>query len=135
MSDRSKPPAGRILIVEDDRHTRRINREVLEHAGYLVEMAEDGAEAIVCVRRHRPDLVVMDLALPGIGGLEATRRIKEEGGRDAPPVVMLTARALRDDVEAARRAGCDAYLAKPCDPFDLLDVVGRLLVGQGDARS
>ncbi len=119
--------APRILIVEDDLHARRINSLALSSAGYEIHEAVDGAEAVERAVALRPDLVVMDLGLPGMSGLEATKRIKHEMAPTAPLVVVLTARAMREDVEAARRAGCDAHLAKPIDPFDLVHEVKRLL--------
>jgi CheY-like chemotaxis protein len=134
------PPAGggagrqRILIVEDDLHTRRINATALASAGYEVIEALDGAAAVRDAIARRPDLIVMDLALPGVGGLEATARIKQDLGAAAPPIIVLTARAMREDHEAAVRAGCDAYLPKPIDPFDLLHEVRRLLALRAEAR-
>ncbi len=121
--------ASRILVVEDDPHTRRINVLALGSAGYEVRDAADGATAVDTALEFRPDLVVMDIALPGLGGLEATRRIRSI--IDPPPlVIVLTARAMREDQEAARNAGCDGYLAKPIDPFDLVHEVRRLLAAR-----
>jgi len=121
--------ARRILVVEDDPHTRRINVLALASAGYEVDEASDGAAAVEAALATRPDLVVMDIALPGLGGLEATRRIRD-GVSPPPLVIILTARAMREDQEAARAAGCDGYLAKPIDPFDLVHEVRRLLAGR-----
>lgn len=119
------PP--RILIVEDDPHTRRINALALSSAGFATEEAEDGASALEMVRARPPDLIVLDIALPGVDGLAVLESIRRELGETAPPVIVLSARAMRDDYEAARRAGCDSYLAKPIDPFDLVHEAGRLL--------
>lgn len=123
-------PAPRILVVEDDVHTRRINVLALSSAGYGIEEAADGATAIRAARESRPDLIVLDIALPGITGLAVLETLRNEMGPAAPPVIVLSARAMRDDFEAARRAGCDAYLAKPIDPFDLVHEVGRLLAAR-----
>jgi CheY-like chemotaxis protein len=123
-------PAPRILVVEDDLHTRRINVLALSSAGYRVQEAADGATAIRAARESRPDLIVLDIALPGITGLGVLETLRSEMGSSAPPVIVLSARAMRDDFEAARRAGCDAYLAKPIDPFDLVHEVGRLLAAR-----
>lgn len=120
-----------MMVVEDDRHTRRINTLALSSAGYEVVEALDGAEAIHVARERSPDLIVMDLALAGTGGLEATRRIKAEMGSRAPLVLVLTAHALNEDARAAQAAGCDAFMAKPIDPFDLVEEVGRLIASRG----
>ncbi len=132
----SEDPAGqaggppRILVVEDDVHTRRINVLALSSAGYRIEEAADGAEAVRAALASRPDLVVLDIALPGVTGIEVLETLRRELGPAAPPVIVLSARAMRDDFEAARRAGCDAYLAKPIDPFDLVHEAGRLLAAR-----
>ena len=121
---------GRILLVEDDLHSRRISGTALRASGFEVHEASDGHEGVEMARALDPDLVVMDLGLPGMSGFEATRRIKGEAGPEPPLVVVLTARVLREDVESARSAGCDSFLAKPIDPFDLVHEVRRLLGGR-----
>jgi CheY-like chemotaxis protein len=126
-------PGGRILLVEDDLHSRRISGTALRASGFEVHEATSGREGVEMARALGPDLVVMDLGLPGMSGFEATRRIKGEVGADPPLVVVLTARVLREDVESARRSGCDSFLAKPIDPFDLVHEVRRLLLSRRPA--
>ena len=117
---------ARILLAEDDIHARRINTLALRAAGYEVHEALNGPEALRRVFEITPDLIVMDVALPGMSGIEALF---------IPPlVVVLTARALRDDAEAARAAGCDAYLTKPIDPMLLVEEIGKLLSKRGGGR-
>lgn len=110
-------------------HTRRINSRALSAHGYEIHEALDGAEAVRRALELRPDLIVMDLGLPGTPGIEATRQIKEALHPSAPIIVVLSAHALRKDYDAARAAGCDAFLAKPIDPFDLVHEIERRLAG------
>jgi two-component system, cell cycle response regulator DivK len=127
-----RPPSGgspkRILLVEDDVHTLRINSRALSAHGYEIHEAVDGEEAVRRAVELRPDLIVMDLGLPDTPGIEATRRIKE-AVNPSPIIVVLSAHAMRKDLEAARAAGCDAFLAKPIDPFDLVHEIERRLGG------
>jgi two-component system cell cycle response regulator DivK len=119
----------RVLVVEDDTDNRRIVVKVLTVDGYEVEEAEDGEGALDVVARKRPDLILMDLALPGLDGWEATRRLKADAATKSIPVVALTAFAMRGDEERARAAGCDDYLAKPARPAAIRAVVKRSLDG------
>jgi two-component system cell cycle response regulator DivK len=123
---------GRILLVEDDVHARRIGSLALTAAGFEVHEALDGEEAVARAAALRPDLIVMDVMLPLLSGLEAAARIKRDLGPAAPVVLALTARAMREDVERAFAAGCDAYLCKPLDPADLVAEVERLLARRGE---
>jgi CheY-like chemotaxis protein len=119
--------AFRILVAEDDADNRRIVVKVLEAEGFVTLEAADGGAAIEVARREHPDLVVMDLGLPGIDGWEATRRLKADPKTADIPVVALTAFAMRGDEERAREAGCDGYLSKPCRPQTIREVVRRFL--------
>ena len=126
MSD-AKRTAARILVVEDDPDNRRIVVKVLAVDGYTTLEAADGESAVALARREHPDAILMDLAMPGVDGWEAARRLKADPATADIPIVALTAFALRGDEDRAREAGCDAYLAKPCRPQAIRDVVGRLL--------
>jgi two-component system cell cycle response regulator DivK len=119
--------AARILVVEDDPDNRRIVVKVLAVDGYTTLEAADGESAVALARREHPDAILMDLAMPGVDGWEAARRLKADPATADIPIVALTAFALRGDEDRAREAGCDAYLAKPCRPQAIRDVVGRLL--------
>ena len=127
MQAGQNPVPGRILLVEDDHHSRRISSAALHASGFEVHEATDGAEGVRMAATLHPDLVVMDLGMPGMNGFEATLRMKREISPSPPIVLVLTARVLREDVETARKAGCDSFLAKPIDPFDLVHEVKRLL--------
>ncbi len=120
-----------ILVVEDDKHSRRINCTALGSAGFEIHEADNGTDGIRLALELVPDLIVMDLALPGTGGIDAIARIKQAMGEAAPLILVLSAHAMKDDLDMARRAGCDVYLAKPIDPFDLVHEVHRLLSSRG----
>jgi two-component system cell cycle response regulator DivK len=119
----------RILVVEDDPDNRRIVAKVLSVEGYDVIEATDGIEALAQARAERPDLILMDLALPNVDGWEATRRLKSDPETRTIPVVALTAVAMRGDEEQARAAGCDDYLPKPARPAAIRAVVKKYTGG------
>jgi two-component system, cell cycle response regulator DivK len=116
-----------ILLVEDFVDARDMYREYLEFSGFTVETACDGHEAIVKARRHNPDLILMDLSLPGLDGWEATRRLRADPATEHLTIVALSAHALAADWERARVAGCDGFIAKPCLPQDLVDEMAGYL--------
>jgi len=119
----------RILVVEDDPDNRRIVAKVLSVEGYDVIEAIDGIEALAQARAERPDLILMDLALPNVDGWEATRQLKSDPETRSIPVVALTAVAMRGDEEQARAAGCDDYLPKPARPAAIRAVVKKYTGG------
>ena len=110
----------RILVVEDQEDNRQILRDLLGNAGYEMIEAEDGEQALAQAAKHRPDLILMDIQLPLMDGLEATRRLKADPALRAIPVIVATSYALSGDEAKARAAGCDAYVAKPYSPRALL---------------
>jgi CheY-like chemotaxis protein len=104
-----------ILVVDDNAMNLKLARVVLEAEGYDVQVARDAAEAQASLAGRVPRLILMDLQLPGMDGLELTRRIKADPATRAIPVVAMTAYAMKGDEEKARAAGCDGYLSKPID--------------------
>ncbi|MFZ5478371.1 MAG: response regulator [Myxococcota bacterium] len=104
-----------ILVVDDNAANRKLLRVLLAGEGYDVRLARDAEEALATLADARPALVLMDLGLPGMDGLELTRRIKADPATRALPVVAVTARVMQGDEERARLAGCDAYVPKPVD--------------------
>ncbi|MEO8075296.1 MAG: response regulator [Acidobacteriota bacterium] len=116
-----------ILIVEDFEDAREMYREYLEFSGFRVETACDGREAIEKAQALSPDLVLMDLSLPGIDGWEATRLLKADPATTNLLIVALSAHALAPEGDRARAAGCDGFIAKPCLPPDLVSEIGRYL--------
>ena len=121
----------RILVVEDQEDNRMILRDLLHSAGYQVLEAADGAEGVRMAQAERPDLILMDIQMPGVDGYEATRLIKRERGLAAIPIIAVTSYALAGDDEKARAAGCDDYVTKPFSPRALLAKVVEWL-GRSD---
>jgi two-component system cell cycle response regulator DivK len=117
----------RVLVVEDNPLNRELAEAILERAGYAVVAVEDGAAALDAARAHQPDLVLMDIELPDIDGLEATRRLKADPATQRIPVLALTAYAMAGDEARARAAGCDGYVTKPIHRPALLDAVAQAL--------
>jgi two-component system cell cycle response regulator DivK len=110
----------RILVVEDHEENRRIMRDLLTSAGYEMIEAVTGEEGIALAERERPDLILMDIQLPGLDGLETTRRIKANPALRAIPIIAVTSYALSGDDVKAREAGCNDYVTKPFSPRALL---------------
>lgn len=122
-----------ILLVEDFVDAREMYRDYLEYSGFRVETASDGREAIEKARRFSPDLVLMDLSLPGIDGWEATRILKGDPATRQLPIVALSAHAMAPEGRRATEAGCDGFIAKPCLPHELVDEIKRFLNGAAGA--
>ena len=112
-----------ILIVEDNPTNMKLSMFVLESADYTVITATDAAIGLTLAREKSPDLILMDIQLPGMDGLEATALLKADAATRAIPVVALTALAMKGDEERIRAAGCDGYIAKPLDYKELLATV------------
>ena len=123
--DRKHPPL--ILVVEDYDDAREMYVEYLTFTGFNVESATNGLEAIEMTQRLKPDLVLMDLALPKLDGWEATRRLKSDPATASIPVIALTGHALAGHAERAREAGCDSFITKPCVPDELVAEITRVL--------
>jgi two-component system cell cycle response regulator DivK len=120
---------ARILVIEDNPANARLARFVLARAGHEVLEAGDASAGIEIARRERPDLVLMDIQLPGMDGLEATRRLRADPATRALKVLALTAFAMKGDEEKMRAAGCDGYLAKPYEHGELVEAVAAALQG------
>ena len=123
---------SRVLVVEDYEDTREFMKFLLQDYGFDVAEATNGYEAIEAVKHSVPDLILMDISMPGMDGLTAARKIREQSGSEKPPIIAITAYG-----EAARRkaleAGCDASLSKPIDFEDLEPVLSRYLPKQNGA--
>jgi two-component system, OmpR family, alkaline phosphatase synthesis response regulator PhoP len=113
-----------ILVVEDDRQIAEIARDYLQHAGFAVAAAGDGLEALRLVQERRPDLVVLDLGLPKLDGLEVAKQLRRQG---AIPIIMLTARVEESDRLAGLDVGADDYVSKPFSPRELVARVRAVL--------
>ncbi len=110
----------RILVIEDQEDNRRILRDLLTSAGYEIIEALTGEAGVLAAETQRPDLILMDIQLPGLDGYEATRRIKGNPALRPIPIIAVTSYALSGDEVKAREAGCDAYVTKPFSPRALL---------------
>jgi two-component system, cell cycle response regulator DivK len=117
----------RILIVEDNKIDMRLLKDILESRGYETFQAEDGLEAIDLAFADLPNLILMDIKLPEISGLEVTRRLKGDDRSRHIPIVAVTARAMRWHEYEALDSGCDAYLSKPISVLEFLNTVKSLL--------
>jgi two-component system cell cycle response regulator DivK len=117
----------RILVIEDHEDNRRILRDLLTSAGYESIEAVTGEEGVALAEAHRPDLILMDIQLPGLDGYEATRRIKANPALRQIPVIAVTSYALSGDEVKAKEAGCDAYVTKPFSPRALLAKIREYL--------
>jgi CheY-like chemotaxis protein len=118
-----------VMVVDDFRDGRELVVELLGHAGLRTEQAGDGNEALEKALTLHPDLILLDLSLPGVDGWEITRRLKADPLTRAIHIVALTAHATRGPLDRAREVGCDLVLTKPCPPDQLVARVKRLLAG------
>ena len=124
-------PPSRILVAEDEPTNRNVISVLLRRAGHSVEMVEDGGMAVEAASRGDCDLILMDMRMPGIDGLEATRRIRRlEGDAGRVPIVALTANAMSEDRESCEEAGMDGFLAKPISPDRLFQMLADTLGDQ-----
>jgi DNA-binding response OmpR family regulator len=117
----------RILVADDEPALLRLLEFVLGRRGYIVQGVTNGNAAIEVLKAESPDLVILDVMMPGLDGYEVLTFIRETPRLEGLPVVMLTARAQLDDIQRGLTLGADAYLAKPFDPEELLSVVESLL--------
>jgi len=117
----------RILVVEDQEDNRQIMRDLLVASGYELVEATTGEEGLALAERERPDLILMDIQLPGIDGYEVTRRIKANPALKNIPIIAVTSYALSGDDRKAYAAGCDAYVTKPYSPRVLLAKIREYL--------
>lgn len=118
---------ARILIIEDNPANMKLATLLLHKAGHTALCAVDAETGLTLARADRPDLILMDIQLPGMDGLEATALLKQEPATAAIPVIALTAMAMKDDQEKTRVAGCDAYIAKPLRYQELYAAIDTLL--------
>jgi two-component system cell cycle response regulator DivK len=120
----------RILLVEDNEFNRKIVRDLLTRQPYALLEAHDGEAGVEAARRELPDVIIMDVQLPKLSGLDATRRIRAEPATAKIPIIVVTSFALSGDDKKAMDAGASAYLAKPYSPRQLLEAIRKML---GDA--
>ena len=117
----------KILIVEDNPRNMRLMEMTLRAKNYTLLKATDGEEALDMARRERPDLIIMDVRLPRMSGLEVTRKLRENPAFSHTPIIGVTAHAMKGDREKVLEAGCDAYLSKPINTRELPGVIAEML--------
>lgn len=125
--DSARRTGKRVLIVEDNELNMKLFNDLLEAHGYQTLQTRDGVEALQIAREHRPDLILMDIQLPEVSGLEVTKWIKEDEELRAIPVIAVTAFAMKGDEEKIREGGCEAYIAKPISVMSFLSTVDQFL--------
>ena len=117
----------KVLIVEDNELNMKLFHDLIEACGHEILETRDGIEALKLARLHRPDLILMDIQLPEVSGLEVTRWLKEDEDLRSIPVIAVTAFAMKGDEEKIRSGGCEAYIAKPISVSNFLDTIGKFL--------
>lgn len=116
-----------VLIVEDNELNMKLFNDLLEAHGYATLQAREGMIALELAREHRPDLILMDIQLPEVSGLEVTKWLKEDEELASIPVIAVTAFAMKGDEEKIREGGCEAYIAKPISVASFLETVKSFL--------
>jgi two-component system cell cycle response regulator DivK len=127
-----RPGNRTVLIVEDNELNMKLFHDLLAAHGYATIQTRNGLEALELARRHRPALILMDIQLPEVSGLEVTKWIKEDDDLRSIPVVAITAFAMKGDEERIRSGGCEAYISKPISVSGFLETVQRFV---GDPRA
>jgi two-component system, cell cycle response regulator DivK len=125
--DADRPTPKKVLIVEDNDLNMKLFNDLLVAHGYGTLQTKDGVEALTLARRHRPDLILMDIQLPEVSGLQVTQWIKEDVDLRMIPIIAVTAFAMKGDEEKMRDGGCEAYIAKPISVASFLRTVERFL--------
>ena len=116
-----------ILIVEDNELNMKLFHDLLEAHGYKTLQTRNGIDAIALARKHKPDLIVMDIQLPEVSGLDVTKWLKEDDSLRHIPIVAVTAFAMKGDEERIREGGCEAYVSKPISVSRFLDTIRELV--------
>lgn len=119
--------AKKILIVEDNDLNLKLFKDLLEAHGYETFEMRDGIEAVTVVKRYHPDLILMDIQLPEISGLDVTKKIKADKDIKDIPIIAVTAFAMKDDEEKIMRSGCQAYISKPISIAQFLETIRKFL--------
>ncbi len=134
QADGAPPRRHKVLIVEDNELNMKLFNDLLTAHGYDTVLAGDGGEALALARRHHPDLILMDIQLPQISGLEVTRQLKQDPELKRIPVIAVTAFAMKGDREKIRAGGCEDYIAKPISIAAFLQTVERFLAWPAPGR-
>ena len=127
MPAASSAAAKRVMVVEDNELNMKLFNDLLEANGYTVIKTRDGLSAIDLARKHRPDLILMDIQLPEVSGIEVTKWLKEDDELKRIPVIAVTAFAMKGDEQKIREGGCEAYISKPISVVSFLQTIDGFL--------
>ena len=119
--------AKTILVVEDNELNMKLFNDLLESHGYIVVQTRDGLAALELARQHKPDLILMDIQLPEVSGIEVTKWLKEDDVLKSIPVIAVTAFAMKGDEQKIREGGCEAYISKPISVMSFLQTIDKYL--------
>jgi len=125
------PGAKTVLIVEDNELNLKLLHDILQYQGYTVFTTRLGEPALELARQHRPDLILLDIQLPDISGMEAARRLKADDQTRTIPIIAVTAFAMSGDEAKILASGCDAYVSKPFNVIEFITLVERWTTSQG----
>jgi two-component system cell cycle response regulator DivK len=123
----ARPPVKTVLIVEDNELNMKLFHDLLDAHGYRTIQTRSGIDALMLAREHRPNLILMDIQLPEVSGLEVTKWLKDDEALREIPVIAVTAFAMKGDEERIRQGGCEAYISKPISIGAFLETVRRYL--------
>ena len=125
------PPAKKVLVVEDNELNMKLFCDLLDAFGFQTVASRDGLKAVDLARQHKPDLIIMDIQLPEVSGLDLTRWIKDDTTIKDIPIMAVTAFAMRQDERLVREAGCEAYMSKPIQMSAFINEVKKLTGPRG----
>ncbi len=128
--DAASRQARKVLIVEDNELNMKLFNDLLEAQGYQVIQTRDGLSALDLARQHKPDLILMDIQLPEVSGIDVTKWLKEDDELKSIPVVAVTAFAMKGDEEKIRESGCQGYISKPISVAGFLQTIGEFFEDQ-----
>jgi len=120
----------KVLLIDDSDFNRKIVEVILSSRGYELLQAKDAKQGLEMAKKHKPDLILMDIQLPGMDGYQATRILKSDETTRDIPVIALTANAMPQHTEKAREAGCDGYITKPFDTRSLPGLIDKFILGK-----
>lgn len=126
------PASKKVLVVEDNELNMKLFCDLLDAFGFSTVKSRDGLKVVDLAREHRPDLIIMDIQLPEVSGLDLTRWIKDDAATKSIPIMAVTAFAMRQDERLVREAGCEAYMSKPIQMMPFIDTVRRLTAAPGE---
>jgi two-component system cell cycle response regulator DivK len=129
------PMKKTVLIVEDNELNMKLFHDLLDAHGFLTVQTRNGLDALALARRHRPDVILMDIQLPEVSGLEVTKWLKDDDDLRSIPVIAVTAFAMKGDEDRIRSGGCQAYISKPISVMAFLDTVRRFAGGAAVAAA